>query len=112
MKFFLSSNWGDMGKVAIGMVLALVIAACADYYFYEEWVFPAYNYFYVNLIEDKVSTFGVSPWYGYLKDLMYLGYASGLAVVLLVFSAIGLVFKPTRLLTFAIVPFLVVHFLI
>lgn len=49
----------------LGGVSAMVLGALADRWGYGTWVFPAYSYLKVNLIEGKAASFGVSPWWDY-----------------------------------------------
>lgn len=108
-----------LGKQKIGALLVLIlgfaagfgVGMIAEFWFYDKWVFSSYNYFYQNLVEDKASGFGVSPvWY----------YAS--LTPLVVFPLLGLIIVPAfivfivkypkHIITWCIVPFILIHHVI
>lgn len=80
-----------------------------DYWFYGHWTISAYNYFYQNLVLNKVDSFGTSPWYAYmLMPLAYLPFGPIYVIACLVY-----IYKnPKDLISWTIVPFILVHCLI
>ncbi len=89
----------------------LIIGLLSDYWFYGNWVFTPWNYFKVNIIDGVANNFGVSPWYIYLFDIFrYPFFPIGIVLLL---SLLLFVYKqPRNLLTWVIIPFIVVHSLI
>jgi len=45
------------------------IGVLLDYFFYQEFTFTPWNYFKVNIMQDKASKFGVEAWYYYFLQL-------------------------------------------
>jgi GPI mannosyltransferase 3 len=100
------------GFAAGGFLGVCVWGVFIDRWFYEEWAFTSWNYFRVNLIEGKAAEFGVEPWWWYLRETLSFGkmlYFEGLILLLTLVFFIKNYRSP---ITWAIVPFILVHFLI
>jgi phosphatidylinositol glycan class B len=115
----------------LGGLAAMLLGALADFWGYGNWVFPAYRYATVNLVEGKAASFGVSPWWDYfvtfpkkfIGPYRFLVLAGAIAAILYPLKFIkGLRFsrpsdaEPVNRLSLALVsiilPFLVVHSMI
>jgi hypothetical protein len=48
-----------------GLVIASCLSVAIDCWGYGTFVFTPYRYFASNILDDKASSFGVSPWYFY-----------------------------------------------
>jgi len=92
-------------------IAAIAFCIFLDYWFYGEFVVTPLNYFVTNIVENKVSSFGVGPWWYYF-ELYFLKLVPPISIVLLVYFFIGLFKNPKHLFTWAIIPFVLVHFLI
>ncbi|WP_439129750.1 hypothetical protein [Polaribacter sp.] len=93
------------------ILFVIFIGFLLDTLFYKEPTFTPYNYFIVNIIEDKASEFGVTPWYSYF--LLILLYAIPPIGLIIVSSFVFLVVKRKRnLFTWVIVPFYLIHTLV
>ncbi len=57
--------------IAAGGILATGIGLVLDYWLYGSLQFSAFNYFSSNIIDDKASDFGISPYYFYFKSLFF-----------------------------------------
>ena len=82
-----------------------------DSWFYGEPVVAFYNYFESNILQDMASNFGISPWYYYFIQVTesattLLGLA--IWISLLVF----LLYFRYHILSWCLIPFLIVHFLV
>lgn len=95
----------------MGFVLVVVGCTVLDTIFYGELVFAPYNYFYTNLIDDKVSSFGVSPWYHYIPDLLNKTYVI-YGLLILFGMVLFLLKKPKSFINYIVLPFVVFHFLV
>lgn len=103
--------------VNIGLILLsvatvyLIFGVFVDYLFYGEWVCAPYNYFKVNILENKTSEFGTSSWWFYFHSVFHKSFVPiGLITIV---SSIYLPFKrPKHLLTWVIVPYVFLHFII
>ncbi len=93
--------------MALGVGIAISLGAVADYWGYGEWVFPAWKYFYVNLVEGKATQWGTSPAGSYLVWLFFRNFPLGFVL------SLGMVFawflKPKLSLTWVTLSFFAVH---
>jgi phosphatidylinositol glycan class B len=99
--------------VLLGLGFATLVAAGAliDRWGYGEWVFPAWNYLRVNLMEGKAAEFG-TKWFGaYLHITLANIFAP---VVILAHLGLFLCWwrRPRHLVTFVSAPFLLGHWAI
>ncbi|MGV3596615.1 MAG: hypothetical protein ACO1PI_02040 [Bacteroidota bacterium] len=72
-----------------GGVIAAAVGTLTDYWLYNQWVCTPYNYFFQNIVADKASSFGTSPFYSYVTMFIETA-APPLSIVLLVLLGIGL----------------------
>jgi len=94
-----------------GFSIIFTLGIILDSWFYKEFTITTYNYFRVNLIEDKASEFGVFPWYFYFKKfLLYTFIPIGFFLLSLIFTFYVKASK--HIITWVTIPFLVIHFLI
>ncbi|MDQ3072629.1 MAG: hypothetical protein M3Q97_05140 [Bacteroidota bacterium] len=97
--------------MGFGVLAGIACGILADYFYYNEWTLAAYNYFVVNITENKAAEFGVSPWYFYLTEfLKWVGWPTGIFILFLLIVA--WVRFPKNILVWTIVPFIVIHMLI
>jgi phosphatidylinositol glycan class B len=82
-----------------------------DRWFYGHWTITAWNYFNENIIYDKVSGFGTMPWWYYFKILSTNAFPLFGIPFLLSFIVV-FVFRRRDVLTFTLLPFLLIHFFI
>lgn len=92
-------------------IIATGICVAIDYWLYYEWVFTPYNYFEVNLLQNKASEFGTSPWWGYF-ELFIMNGVPPLSIVLLLLFFRGVWKKPSHLFTLSCLTFFIGHFFI
>lgn len=97
--------------MGLGGITAVFIGILIDHWFYGEWTITAWNYFTQNIVNDKASAFGVSPWYGYLKGFSIRAIPP--FSLLFVIGMLALfVFRWKSCLTWSLIPFLLVHFIV
>lgn len=94
-----------------GLMSTMIIGLLLDRYFYGEWVFPIFNYFKENIINNISSHYGVLPWYAYIIFIVKSPvYPIG---ALIMFSLVYLSYKsPSNLIFWCIIQFLVIHSMI
>ena len=95
----------------IGFLLSACLGFLIDYWFYGEWTFTAWNYFSINLLQDKVSSFGIEPWWYYFEEILLKG-VPPYSILIILSTLIVWIFLPKHPLTWATLPFIAVHFLI
>lgn len=104
-------RWRLFAGMVPGVVAALAAGALTDYWFYGEWTFVPFNYLRENILEAHMDEFGVSPWWFYFTEaLRESGYLAGAVMI----AAAGWFFvrRPKNPVTWMLVPFLLVHFLL
>jgi len=91
-----------------GFAGALALGAVLDRWGYGEWVLPYWNYLRVNVLEHVADRYGTAPFWGYFtffaRDLV-----PPLGLIWVVTPLVALVRLPRHLLTWTLVPFVVVH---
>jgi phosphatidylinositol glycan class B len=105
------TSFRNLLMFATGIILATGLGVLADRWFYGRWVLTSWNYFFQNILLDKASGFGVSPWWYYIEQTFLNAFPPlSLVYVLAVFLYIWLF--PRDVITWIAVPFLVVHFIV
>lgn len=107
-----------INKIRFTHLLTLIMATAItvaianvwlDYWFYGEWTLTAWNYFKENIVLNKVNGYGEEPWYYYI-------YMTALVLPFGPFYVIGVLlvffYKPTNVLTWILLPFIIGHSLI
>ena len=106
-------NLGNLSKITLGILISCLLMALVDRWGYGFWTLTPYHYFMVNLVQDKVNSFGTSPWWYY----MYLGLVKlvpfwGLAILGSVVWGFRSRNREYREILIWTLPFLIVHSLI
>ena len=97
-------------KIGIAFILVFCFGFIIDSWFYSKTVFTAWNYFYVNIIENALD-FGTYPWYYYLvKFISFPSYFIG--IPLCISFIILLIYKPNNIFIWCIIPFIIIHSII
>ena len=94
-----------------GIILATALGALIDRWYYGEWVLTTWNYFLQNILLDKASGFGISPWWYYIEQT-FMNAFPPLSLVYILAVFLYFVYYPKDIITWTIIPFLAVHFLI
>ncbi len=97
--------------VSAGFVLIFLFGILLDSLFYESFTISSWNYFYQNILNHRASTFGESPWTFYFTEAYKIGIAP-FSLVYIVAVLCYVFWKPKDVLTWCLVSFLGVHFLI
>lgn len=109
--FIARERWPRLGLVVLGGLVALALGTLLDRWFYGEWVIAPWHYLRSNLIEGKAATFGSAPWWDYFRMV----FERGVPPLSLLYIAAPLWFAwrfRRDPLTWMMVPFLLVHFLL
>jgi len=106
-----SGGWARVGRVAAGIAVVVVASTIVDAWFYGTWVFTPWEYFRVNIVEGVAAGYGASRWYAYfIWAPLWTAPPVGAAIIGLLLYAL-----PTHRRspwTWAIVGFLVAHFVV
>lgn len=101
----------DLLKLLAAGLGVLLLGILMDYWLYGEFTLTAWNYFYVNLVEDVASGYGTEAWWNYFYSIFRFGFFPvGIPVVL---AFLIMIFKkPGSVFTWTILPFFVIHSII
>ncbi len=101
----------DLLKLLAAGVLVLLLGIFLDFWLYGEFTLSAWNYFYVNLVEDVASGYGTEAWWNYFYSIFRFGFFPIGIPVILAFLILT-VKKPKSLFIWTILPFFVIHSII
>ena len=96
---------------ALGGLLSVGIGVLVDRWFYGAWVLAPWNYFFSNVVEDKASNFGVSPFWWYLPEFLYKT-VPPMSILLLVAAWKKAKTDTSSVLLWMILPFFIGHSLV
>jgi len=107
----IKKNWGNTAFLILGIMVMIVLGIFIDRWYYGKWTLSLWNYFEQNIILDKVSDFGIKPWWFYFKDV-FIRAIPPFSIVLILSFILVFIFKRKDILTWTIFPFLLIHFII
>ncbi len=94
-------------QLSLAILFGVIIGFVFDYFGYKTFTLTPLNYLKQNLVNDKISQFGVMPWWGYFKLIVLKLNVLGLA--LLVGACVYIKKFPKSLETWIFIPFFVFH---
>ncbi len=98
-------------SLSLGFLLIYFLGFIIDYWGYGTWTHSAWNYLRINLIEHRADDFGVFPWWFYFRLFME-SIPLGLGYFIPYLFILGFILFPMSPLTWASLPFLLVHLVI
>ena len=104
-------RWLNIMLMISGICLVFLAGIVTDNWFYGKWTLTAWNYFQQNILQDKVSGFGTNPWYFYFWDIFVRAVPPFSLLMILSFILL-FIFRPRDILTWTLVPFMLIHFMI
>lgn len=104
-------SFKKISLLTIPAILMIGLGFLIDHWFYGKWVFTAYNYYHVNIALDKVSSFGVTPFYYYFY-IYYLNLFPPFSVFFMGVIIYAWFRYYKHVLTWVCVPFFIAHCLI
>ncbi|MGZ5244700.1 MAG: hypothetical protein ACXWDO_09340 [Bacteroidia bacterium] len=106
--FIKRENWKNIALIIPSFLLVFAAGILIDYWFYGEWVLTAWKYFEINIVKDAASTFGVHPFWHYVTQTFEK--AAPPFSLVYIFGVIAFIFlKPKSVITWSVVPFLLIH---
>lgn len=100
VKPFIQWGLGLLGVILLGVII--------DYWGYGKWTFSPWNYYIVNIVEDKLAYFGIFPWWHYLKLLFNKGIPP-LSITLMLLVSYYWIKFPKNIYTWVTLPFFIFH---
>lgn len=111
MLFIQKYKWQHYILLIAGGIAAIGICIVIDYWFYGNWYFTPYNYFNVNLLQNKASEFGVDPFWKYIGYFIETA-VPPLSIALLLLFIKGIIKKPLHPFSWVVITFVLGHSLI
>jgi phosphatidylinositol glycan class B len=98
--------------IGSGIAVVIGLGMFIDHWFYGQWVLTSWNYLRTTLMDDEAVKFGTSPWHYYLSEL-YQGDAKSAIKLIVLLGSIHFLYKnPKDIISFIVVPFVLIHILI
>jgi GPI mannosyltransferase 3 len=91
-----------------GFFVAMAICLVVDRWGYGQWTLPFWRYFKSNIVENRLSSFGTTPWWMYFRYVPFdATFPFGWALILGTFF--GWFLFPKHFLTWVTLPFALLH---
>jgi phosphatidylinositol glycan class B len=101
----------DLFKILAAGLAVLLLGILLDFWLYGEFVLSAWNYFYVNLVEDVASGYVTEAWWNYFYSIFRFGFFPIGIPIILAFLVLTIK-KPRNVFIWTILPFFVIHSII
>ena len=104
-------NAGNALFLMLGFLVAIGLGMLIDRWFYGKWTITIWNYFEQNILLNKVSGFGIKPWWFYFYDV-FIRAVPPFSILYIICFILVFLFKRKDVLTWTLLPFLLIHFII
>jgi phosphatidylinositol glycan class B len=104
-------NLNYLSKICISGLLVVSLATCIDAWFYGEFVFAPWRYFSATLFENDLPRFHETAFYRYPIDIM-IAFTPLLGLFVLIGAGYFFLKQNKNIITWIIIPFLLVHSLV
>lgn len=98
--------------MAAGFAGGLAANICIDRLFYGEWCLTAWNYFHVNVLQNKSAEYGTHAWSYYFTLPLKMGLLSVLNGLAMASAIWFFIRRPGHYLTWSVVPFILGHMVV
>jgi GPI mannosyltransferase 3 len=102
---------GNTILLIFGALILFGTGVIIDKWFYGEWTITTWNYFNQNILQNRVSDFGIHPWWFYLERTFIQGIPP-FSIIIIAGFALLFIYRRKDVLTWTLLPFLLIHFLI
>ncbi|MCX6235785.1 MAG: hypothetical protein NT175_13870 [Bacteroidetes bacterium] len=109
--FIKKASIRNLVMLSLGFLLIFGVGILADRWLYGDWTLTAWNYFQQNILFDKISGFGVHPWWYYFEQTFIIALPP-FSLVYIFAVVLYFIYKPKEIITWTLAPFLLVHFII
>jgi GPI mannosyltransferase 3 len=104
-------RYGPLILLILGALIPMFIELPVDRWFYGDWAIAPWNYFKVNIIEGKVSEFGINPWWYYFKEIFFKAIPP-FSIFIIINTIVFWIYYSKHVVTWMTVPFILVHSII
>lgn len=94
-----------------GIISSTALGILIDWWYYCDWTLTAWNYFEQGIVLDKLSGFGVKPWWYYF-EAVFIKAIPPISIVCILSLFIVLICKIKDAIIWTIVPFIIVQSII
>jgi GPI mannosyltransferase 3 len=108
---FIKKNIIKPVLISFGILLIIGTGILIDRWFYGTWTLTTWNYFNQNILQNRVSDFGIHPWWYYIERTFIQGIPP-FSIVYISSFLIVFIYLRKDLLTWTLLPFLLIHFII
>jgi phosphatidylinositol glycan class B len=70
---FINKNINNTIFLILGVIILIGIGILIDRWFYGNWTLTTWNYFNQNILQNRVSDFGIRPWWYYIERTFIQG---------------------------------------
>ena len=109
--FIQKVKYSSLIMLILGALIPILVEILVDRWFYGDWAIAPWNYFKVNIIEGKISEFGINPWWYYFKEIFFKAIPP-FSIFIIINTIFFWVYYPKHIVTWVTVPFILVHSLI
>lgn len=96
---------------AFGVCLAVIVELPIDMWGYETVTFAPWNYYYQNLVLNKVAGFPTAPWWYYFAASFKRGIPP-ISLILIVVQVLFWITRPKSIFTWSMISLFIIHTLI
>jgi phosphatidylinositol glycan class B len=104
-------GWTKLLLFFAAFIIPVCLGFLFDHWLYNEWVVAPWNYFRSNILDDKISGFGIKPWHHYFtsgsEQLMI-----PVGIIIWLSAAIYWITKWRSAITWISLPFVLFHIMI
>ena len=97
--------------LTLGVIFLIGLGILIDRWFYGSWTLTTWNYFNMNILQNRVSDFGIHPWWYYIGQTFVQGIPP-FSIVYILSIIVVFIYRRKDLLTWTLLPFLIIHFII
>ena len=108
---FIKKNYVNVFILILGVLSMVGIGILIDRWFYGEWTLTTWNYFYQAIVQNKIVEFGSDPWWYYF-EIVFLKVIPPFSIIIIASFIVVFIFKRNDILTWTIIPYLLLHFII
>jgi phosphatidylinositol glycan class B len=108
---FIKKNYAHAFFLILGVLFMIGMGLLIDRWYYGEWTITTWNYFYRDIVQNKIVEFGTDPWWYYF-EIVFLKTIPPFSIIIIASFIVVFIFRRRDILTWTILPYLLVHFLI
>ena len=108
---FIKKSFVKTTFLTFGVMFFIGIGILIDRWYYGSWTLTTWNYFNQNILQNRVSDFGIHPWWYYIGQTFIQGIPP-FSIVYIASFVLVFIYRRKDLLTWTLLPFLLIHFII